>query len=179
MGRDPVENPKDVHSVIGYIPDSQTLYEEMTVKQNVDVFREIFGLPKSQTNEIIKTLSLEAKSNKKVKTLSRGLKQRVLIARALVHSPEVILLDEPTTGLDPSLADVIYKILEDLKNQGSTILLTTHLMNDVERLCDRIVFLHRGEKIEEGTPFELKRKYRNQSLCVQVLNEDNTLSKEF
>jgi len=163
-------DPKKVHSVIGYIPDDQTVYEELTVEQNIDIFRQIHELPKKRTGEIIKTLSLIDKTKVKVKNLSKGLKQRVLIARALVHDPKVILLDEPTTGLDPSSAESIYEILENLKKTGSTILLTTHLMNDVERLCDRIIFINKGEKVEEGSPFELKAKYKNKSVKVQTVD---------
>lgn len=160
--------PKSVHSVIGYIPDDQTIYEELSVEQNIEIFRQIHELPKERTQEIIKTIGLTDKIKEKVKNLSKGLKQRVLIARALVHNPKVILLDEPTTGLDPSSAESIYEILEDLKKAGSTILLTTHLMNDVERLCDRIIFINKGEKIEEGTPLELKSKHKSSQVDVQT-----------
>jgi len=169
-GHNSEKDPKKVHSVIGYIPDDQTVYEELTVKQNIDIFRQIHELPKERTAEIIKRLDLSGKSEEKVRNLSKGLKQRVLIARALVHNPKVILLDEPTTGLDPSSAESIYEILEDLKKSGSTILLTTHLMNDVERLCDRIIFINKGEKIEEGSPFELKSKHKNTSVRVQTID---------
>jgi ABC-2 type transport system ATP-binding protein len=169
-GHNSEREPKKVHSVIGYIPDDQTVYEELSVRQNIDVFRQIHELPKDRTVEIINTLNLNEKIDEKVKNLSKGLKQRVLIARALVHNPKVILLDEPTTGLDPSSAESIYEILENLKKSGSTILLTTHLMNDVERLCDRIIFINKGEKIEEGSPFELKSKYKNTSVKVQTVD---------
>jgi len=162
--------PKKVHSEIGYIPDDQTIYEELSVKQNIDLFRQIHELPKQRTAEIISMLGLSEKTNIKVKKLSKGLKQRVLIARALVHKPKVILLDEPTTGLDPSSAESIYEILEQLKASGSTILLTTHLMNDVERLCDRIIFINKGEKIEEGTPLQLKSKHRSPKVDIQTLD---------
>ena len=171
QGVDPTTDPKKVHASMGYVPDSQTVYDEITVEQNIDVLRRIYEEPKEKTKEIIDRLGLTEKAKTKVKNLSRGLKQRVLIARAIVHGPQVIIIDEPTTGLDPSAAEVIYEILEDFKKMGKTILLTTHLMNDVERLCDRIVFLHRGEKIEEGTPFDLKRKYRDVKLQIQTIEE--------
>lgn len=185
LGYNSERETKKVHSLIGYIPDDQTIYEELSVYQNIDVFRQIHELPKSRTSEIIKTLSLQDKATEKVKNLSKGLKQRVLIARALVHRPKVILLDEPTTGLDPSSAESIYEILEDLKSAGSTILLTTHLMNDVERLCDRIVFVNKGEKIEEGSPQDLKAKYQKKTVHVKTLSGqehtfalDNNLAHE-
>jgi len=178
MGIDPTRDPKKVHPLIGYIPDSQTVYDDITVEQNIDVFRQIHGQPRERTALIIEQLELSDKAKTKVKNLSKGLKQRVLIARALIHDPKVILLDEPTTGLDPSSAESIYRILENLKKDGATILLTTHLMNDVDRLCDRIVFLNKGEKVEEGTPLELKRRYRKPTLEVTTIENERLSTTE-
>lgn len=175
LGINPSKEPKKVLPFIGYVPDNLTIYDEITVEQNIEIFRQIHRLPKERTIEIIQKMGLTDKTKTKVKALSRGLKQRVLIARSLIQNPKVVFLDEPTTGLDPNAAEVIYKILEDLKKGGATIFLTTHLMNDVERLCDKIIFLNQGEKIEEGTPFELKRKYRNPSVEVKVMNKEKQI----
>jgi ABC-2 type transport system ATP-binding protein len=172
FGVNPTTSPKEAHQFIGYIPDNQTIYEDITVKQNIDVFRKIHGLDPARTDEIIEQIELSEKINTKVKDLSKGLRQRVLIARALIHNPKLILLDEPTTGLDPSSANSIYQLLEKLKKEGSSILLTTHLMNDVERLCDHVVFLDKGQKVEEGSPGELKDRYRNQEVEIKVKTSD-------
>jgi ABC-2 type transport system ATP-binding protein len=166
MGFDPSLTPKRVHPFVGYIPDNQCLYDELTVEQNISIFAELYGRGAAHTQKIIERLALLDKTKDKVKNLSKGLKQRVLIARALVHEPQIVILDEPTSGLDPNSAESIYRILEDLKKEGATILLTTHLMNDVDRLCDRIVFINQGRKVEEGSPSQLKRKYSENKIEV-------------
>ncbi len=168
LGMNPVVDPKKIHPFIGYIPDSQTLYEDLPVEDNIRIFAELFAKNKKAVDQILEQVQLIEKRKDKVKSLSKGLRQRVLIARALVHAPRFIILDEPTTGLDPSSADSIYKILEDLKAQGATILLTTHLMNDVDRLCDQIVFIDKGKKVEQGSPSELKRKHALPTLELEV-----------
>ena len=173
LGVNPTKHPKKIHPHIGYIPDSQTLYDELSVQMNIEIFARLFGKGAKQVLEIIERVQLQNKKDVKVKNLSKGLRQRVLIARALVHHPSIIILDEPTTGLDPSSAESIYGILEHLKNQGATILLTTHLMNDVDRLCDQIVFIDKGIKVEEGSPPELKRKYSLPVIEFDVLIDGN------
>lgn len=168
LGIDPSRQPKKIHPFIGYIPDNQALYEEFDVFTNIEIFAKLYGKGQQETHQIIEDIQLTEKKKERVKNLSKGLKQRVLIARALVHRPSFILLDEPTTGLDPSSAEAIYAILESLKKEGATMLLTTHLMNDVERLCDKIVFINKGRKVEEGTPEDLKRKYSLPTVDVQL-----------
>jgi ABC-2 type transport system ATP-binding protein len=168
LGEDPAREPKKIHPHIGYIPDNQALYEDFSVFNNIEIFAKLFGKGAQETEWIIEQIQLTEKKKEKIKNLSKGLRQRVLIARALVHRPKFILLDEPTTGLDPSSAEAIYGILEGLKKEGTTLLLTTHLMNDVDRLCDKIVFINRGEKVGEGSPRELKRKYSLPTVDVQI-----------
>lgn len=177
-GFNPVVEAKKIHPLIGYIPDSQSLYEELSVFENIDLFRRLYLQSPEKTDDIIERIGLSHKKEERVLKLSKGLRQRVLIARALVHNPKIVLLDEPTSGLDPSSAESIYGILEDLKKQGATILLTTHLMNDVDRLCDRIVFVNEGLKVEEGTPAELKKKYSEPTLDVDILEDGHLIRKQ-
>lgn len=174
-GLNPATEAKKLHAHIGYIPDAQSIYEDLSVWQNIDIFRQLQDAPIVTTEEIILMVGLKEKLKTKVKHLSKGLRQRVLIARALVHQPKIILLDEPTTGLDPSSAESIYRILESLKKNGSTILLTTHLMNDVDRLCDHIVFINEGQKVEEGSPESLRQKYgkKLEDIFVHLVGEKN------
>ena len=175
MGIDPTQQAKDLHAHIGYIPDSPTLYEELSVLANIEVFARLYGLGKQEAVAIMERVQLSEKARQKVSQLSKGLKQRVLIARALVHQPPLIILDEPTTGLDPSSAETIYQILEQLKQNGSTILLTTHLMNDVDRLCDQVLFVHKGEVVESGAPVDLKAKYnaRLEDIFIQIVRQSS------
>jgi ABC-2 type transport system ATP-binding protein len=171
FGFNPTTEPKKVHNLIGYIPDKQSLYDELPVYENIDYFRRLHGLPKSRTDELISLFHLEEKRKIKLSKLSRGLRQRVLIARSIAHKPQLLILDEPTTGLDPSSANEILELVEGLKKEGVTILITTHLMNEVERLCDRIVFLDHGKKIAEDTPFNLKMKYKKNT--IQYVKKEN------
>lgn len=185
FGLDPQKELKHIHSRIGYIPDKQSIYDELPVFENIDYFRQLYGLPQHRTSELIEKFGLQEKAKTKLSKLSRGLRQRVLIARSIVHTPELLILDEPTTGLDPHSANDIYTYLEDLKKEGVTILITTHLMTEVERLCDQIVFLHLGQKIAEGSPFSLKMRYKKNTLLMSkktdaaaVLHEEHPLTNE-
>ena len=159
MGINPSVEPKKLHSLIGYVPDRQNFYDSLSVEQNIHIFASLYKKGWKETEHIMEKVQIFDRRKTKISKLSRGLKQRVLIARALVHNPKIMFLDEPTRGLDPSFAEIIYIILEDIKKQGTTVLLTTHLMNDVERLCDRVLFMDKGQKIEEGTLSYLKQKY--------------------
>ena len=170
LGVNPSKDPKAAHSFISCIPDRQTLYDEITVEQNIDLFRRIYKKPPSHTREIIHKMGLDEKARSKAKTLSKGLRQRVLIGRALVHNPEVIFLDEPTSGLDPEATDFVCSILEDLKKRGVTMLLSSHLMYLAERLCDRIALINKGEKKEEGTPAALRKKQGGSQIEVKYLD---------
>ena len=168
FGINPTEEAKAVHAVTGYVPDYPSLYEDLTVYQNIDLFRQIYREPPKRTCDIIKKMNLEDKSQSKAKQLSKGLLQRLLIARSLVHIPQILIMDEPTVALDPSSTNFICQILEELKSQGVTMLLCTHLMSLVERLCDHIILLNKGQKIEEGTLTELKKKYGKSQLKIKV-----------
>ena len=170
---DPVHNPKKLHGFIGYVPDVQSVYDDITVEQNIELFRRIYGEPKKKTREIIQRVQLNDKKKTKAKALSRGLKQRLLLARTLVHTPKVLFLDEPTTGLDPSSTDFICQIFEELKRNKVTMLLSTHLMSLAERLCNYIVLLNKGEKKEEGTLSELKKRHGDSQIKVKFLDKGN------
>lgn len=171
LGIDPVQNPKAAHLLIGYIPDKQSVYNELTMKQNIEIFRQIYKAPKERTGQIIQQMELTDKSETKGKKLSRGLRQRLLIARTLVCDPKVVFLDEPTTGLDPSSTDFVCQILKELKDRGVTLFLTTHLMSLAEKLCDYIVLLNKGEKQEEGTFPELQKQYGNSLMKIGVIEK--------
>ncbi len=179
LGINPSLEPKKLHSFTGYVPDNQNLYKTLTVEQNVKIFANLYKKGDKEVEEILKKVQLYDRRKTRVSELSRGLTQRVLIARALVHRPKLLFLDEPTTGLDPSFAEVIYLVLEEAKKQGTTILLTTHLMNDVERLSDKIVFMDKGEKIEEGSLFDLKQKYSEPYVEVKIEKNGQIETRRF
>lgn len=149
------------------------------MEQNIELFRRIYKEPKERTRQIIQRIDLLDKRNTKAKALSRGLTQRLLLARTLVHTPKALFLDEPTTGLDPSSTDFICQILEELKKEGVTMLLCTHLMSLAERLCDHIVLLNKGEKKADGTLSELKERYGDSQVKVQFLKEGKEKTTTF
>lgn len=177
----PSTHLKEIHRMIGLVPEGQPLYDDITVKENLDVFRRVYNLPQEKTLEIADELELSQKLNSKIKDLSKGLRQRVLIAKAIIHSPTFLLLDEPTSGLDPSSSENIYKRLEILKAKGTTILLTTHLMNDVERLCDDIVFINKGKIVAKGTPSQIKSDYKENQIIIEArhLTTNNPTQRTF
>ncbi|SUA90541.1 Daunorubicin/doxorubicin resistance ATP-binding protein DrrA [Pandoraea pulmonicola] len=144
---------------IGVVPQFDNLDPDFTVRENLAVFGRYFGLSRAEIRERVPALlafaRLEAKADARVGQLSGGMKRRLTLARALINNPDLLVLDEPTTGLDPQARHLIWERLKSLMNEGKTILLTTHFMEEAERLCHRLCVIDAGRKIAEGTPPEL------------------------
>ena len=154
VGKDDIEIKKK----IGVLPQDFSAFERLTVYENIDYFAQMY--PKHlNVDKIIKTLNLEEKREVYFKDLSGGLKQRVGVAISLVNDPEIIFLDEPSTGLDPKARRNVWEAIAELKNRGKTVFLTTHYMDEAYNLADRICVLHKGHIIAEGAPEELINKY--------------------
>ncbi len=145
--------------VTGVIPQEVNLDTDLTVSENLAVFARFFDIPgreaKKRIEELLKFVELEAKRKSKIGQLSTGMKRRLLVARALLNNPKIIVADEPTTGLDPQAKHLIWQRLRLLKNQGATLILTTQYMEEAQQLCDRVVIMHRGKILREGTPSRL------------------------
>jgi lipooligosaccharide transport system ATP-binding protein len=143
----------------GVIPQEITLDIDLTVRENLMVFSRFFDIPKRVAREriegLLKFVELEAKRDSKIDQLSTGMKRRLLIARALLNEPRIIVADEPTTGLDPQARHLIWQRLRQLKNQGATLILTTQYMEEAQQLCDRIVVMYQGKILKEGIPSRL------------------------
>ena len=143
----------------GVIPQEIALDNDLTVYENLIVFAHFFDIPKRESKkriaELLKFVELEAKRNSKIDTLSTGMKRRLLVARALLNNPKLIVADEPTTGLDPQARHLIWQRLRQLKSQGVTLILTTQYMEEAQQLCDRIVIMHQGKILKEGVPSKL------------------------
>ena len=143
----------------GVIPQEITLDIDLTVRENLMVFSRFFDIPKRVAREriegLLKFVELEAKRDSKIDQLSTGMKRRLLIARALLNEPRIIVADEPTTGLDPQARHLIWQRLRQLKNQGATLILTTQYMEEAQQLCDRIVVMYQGKILKEGVPSRL------------------------
>ncbi len=156
---DPATHGQAVRARLGVVPQEDTLDTELTVFENLLIYGRYFGLPRSLLRERIGQLldfvQLSERRGSKVDNLSGGMKRRLVIARALVSEPDVLLLDEPTTGLDPQARHLVWDRLYRLKQQGVTLILTTHYMDEAEQLCDRLVIMDRARIVAEGSPREL------------------------
>jgi lipooligosaccharide transport system ATP-binding protein len=159
LGRDPATDGPEIRARIGVCPQEDTLDLEITVRENLYVYGRYFGLPrkevKERVDELLEFVQLTEKANAMVEDLSGGMKRRLTIARSLINRPEVLLLDEPTTGLDPQARHVVWDRLFRLKQQGVTLVLTTHYMDEAEQLADRLVVMDKGVIVAEGSPLAL------------------------
>lgn len=144
---------------VGVVPQFDNLDPDFTASENLLVFGRYFGLTvteiKSRIPELLAFASLGSKADARIATLSGGMKRRLTLARALVNHPDIVFLDEPTTGLDPQARHLIWERLKQLKSAGKTLILTTHFMDEAERLCDRLIVIDHGKKITEGSPHQL------------------------
>ncbi len=168
--------PDDIEHVRGQInlvPESPTLYERATAKENLELFCALYGVPRSTAREALERVRLTHAAGKKVKTFSTGMKQRLLLARALLNSPRVLFMDEPTRGLDPQSARELHALIEEMARGGTTIFLTTHDMHEADRLCDRVAFLADGAIVALDTPRALKLALV-QAPEVEVVLDDGT-----
>ena len=163
LGLDPQRDGPQVRARIGVVPQDDTLDMELTVRENLIVYGRYFGLGREVVREraqrLIDFVQLNDRADSKVEPLSGGMKRRLTIARSLVNEPELLLLDEPTTGLDPQARHAVWDRLYRLKLQGVTLILTTHYMDEAEQLCDRLVVMDKGKIAAEGSPAELIRAY--------------------
>lgn len=162
LGQNIVNFSADLYQRIGIMTDNSGLYERMTVYQNLEFFARLLNVPKARINELLEQVSLADHTKKLASKLSKGMTQRLILARAVLHQPELLFLDEPTSGLDPSTASAIHDLLLELKNSGTAILLTTHNMEEATFLCDTIALLNDGYIVEHGTPEELKIKFNQE-----------------
>jgi lipooligosaccharide transport system ATP-binding protein len=148
-----------IKRMTGVIPQEITLDVDLTVSENLAVFAHFFDIPKREAKTriagLLEFVELESKRKSKIDELSTGMKRRLLIARALLNQPKLIVADEPTTGLDPQAKHLIWQRLRQLKTQGATLILTTQYMEEAQQLCDRVVIMHRGKILKEGVPSNL------------------------
>jgi lipooligosaccharide transport system ATP-binding protein len=169
LGMDPAKDGPAIRARIGVCPQEDTLDTELNVRDNLIVYGRYFGIPKSQVieraDELLEFVSLTDKAKAKVEDLSGGMKRRLTIARSLVNSPDLLLLDEPTTGLDPQARHVLWDQLFRLKRQGVTLVLTTHYMDEAEQLCDRLVVMDGGRIVAEGSPLDLIREHSTREVA--------------
>jgi lipooligosaccharide transport system ATP-binding protein len=159
LGLDPGRDGPAIRARLGVVPQLDALDNELTVRENIVIYGRYFGLPRkalrARADELLDFVQLSERANDPVEPLSGGMKRRLTIARSLVNDPDLLLLDEPTTGLDPQARHVVWDRLFRLKQRGVTLVLTTHYMDEAEQLCDRLVIMDQGKIAEEGSPLEL------------------------
>jgi lipooligosaccharide transport system ATP-binding protein len=169
LGMDPAVDGPAIRGRIGVCPQEDTLDTELNVRDNLYIYGRYFGLPRAEVrqrcDELLEFVQLTERARSKVEALSGGMKRRLTIARSLINRPEVLLLDEPTTGLDPQARHVVWDRLFRLKQQGVTLVITTHYMDEAEQLCDRLVVMDRGVIVAEGSPQELIRTYSTREVA--------------
>lgn len=166
---DVVKNPSQVRREIGVLFGGEVgIYDRLSARENIEYFGRLYGMTKENIDkkieELTQDLKMEEYIDKRAGKFSRGMKQKVSIARTIVHSPKVMLFDQPSTGLDVSAARVIHEFILKCKSENKIILLSSHSMEEVEKLCDRLVIIHRGKLVDEGTVSYLKEKYKNDDL---------------
>ena len=149
----------EVLEQIGIVSDTSGFYEKMSLYNNLKAYAMIFGIDMKKVDELLQKVGLYDSRNKIAEKLSTGMKQRMLLVRALINQPKLLFLDEPTSGLDPSTSRTIHDLLLELKAKGTTIFLTTHDMQEATLLCDRLALLHKGKLVEVGSPHEIIQKY--------------------
>jgi lipooligosaccharide transport system ATP-binding protein len=169
LGMDPAEDGPAIRARLGVCPQEDTLDTELNVFDNLYIYGRYFGLPKAEVRaraeEQLEFVQLQDKRAAKVEDLSGGMKRRLTIARSLVNRPDLLLLDEPTTGLDPQARHVLWERLFRLKQQGVTLVITTHYMDEAEQLCDRLVVMDGGLIVAEGSPLELIREHSTREVA--------------
>lgn len=159
MGCDVVEDRQHLKPQIGVVFDSQNLYERMSARDNLRFYARLYRVKKARVEEVLAQVGMSDRAGDKMKTYSNGMKQRILIARALLHKPKVLFLDEPTRGLDPNVARDLRAIVTRLAEQGMTVFLTTHYMEEADQLSDRVAIIDQGHIVALDTPERLKAKH--------------------
>ena len=177
LGKDPEKFGPQIRAHLGVIPQKDNLDEQLTVTQNLYIYGRYFGLSnkfiKGKIEELLEFAQLEEKRDAKVDSLSGGMKRRLTIARALVSDPDILMLDEPTTGLDPQARHILWDRLFRLKEKGVTLVITTHFMDEAEQLCERLIVIDRGKIMAEGSPTDLIKRYSSKEVLELRFGSEN------
>jgi lipooligosaccharide transport system ATP-binding protein len=177
LGLDPRRRGPEIRGRLGVVPQEDTLELELSVRQNLEMFGRYFDIPRNvlreRATELLEFTQLSERANDKVDDLSGGMKRRLTIARALMNQPEILILDEPTTGLDPQARHLVWERLYRLKREGVTQIITTHYMDEAEQLCDRLVVMDHGTIVAEGPPSELIARHSTREVVELRFDTDS------
>jgi ABC-type multidrug transport system ATPase subunit len=169
-GLDVVREWAAIKPMFGYVPDRENHFEEFTGRRNLEFFGELYGVPRLRAAEVLKMVELDEAADLPVRGYSLGMRKKLLLARALLHEPQVLYLDEPTANLDIHSAEVVHRILRDRVKMGATVILTTHDMDEVEKICDRVGIVCRGKLVALDSPLALKQQHTERK--VDVIRDD-------
>lgn len=182
LGEDYTGNAKKAQAIMGIVPDESNLYEELSGWENLAFCGALYGMEKKSREEratrLLKEFGLEEAAGKSFKTYSRGMKRKLAIAAGIIHQPEILFLDEPTTGIDVAFARQIRSLILDLHSKGTTIFLTTHYIEEAERLCERLAFIVQGKIVREGTVEEMMKETQRENIVNFTLGGDFTRIEE-
>ncbi len=180
LGKDPEKFGPQIRAHLGVIPQKDNLDDQLSVTENLYIYGRYFGLSnkfiRGKIEELLEFAQLEEKRDAKVETLSGGMKRRLTIARSLVSEPDILMLDEPTTGLDPQARHILWDRLFRLKEKGVTLVITTHFMDEAEQLCERLIVIDRGKIMAEGSPVELIKNYSSKEVLEVRFGSENNES---
>lgn len=169
---DIAKDPMHIKKIIGVVLEQQNLYDDLTVKDNIVLFCKIHGINYGEARKILEQFRIENLEKKHIKHLSKGQRQRVLIARAMVHKPKLLFLDEPTSGLDPESAFVLRGLIKQINASGTTVFLTTHNLEEADELCNHVAFIKNGRIIRYGSLDKLRSEYGSSNIKIEYLEND-------
>ena len=175
LGMDIAKNVEKVQGEIGVCFEETNLYEQMSAVENLKLFARLFGIRPFSANALLRRVGLAGREKDRVETYSKGMKQRLMVARSLVNRPRVLFLDEPTAGLDPTSSEAIRNIILEERERGATVFLTTHDMLEADNLSDRVVFMNQGKIVALDTPHNLKQQYGKRALKAKVSTQGGEL----
>lgn len=175
LGLDVAHKAKAVQAQIGVCFELTNLYEQMSARENLNLFARLFAVKDFDAEGVLQRVGLDGRANDRVETFSKGMKQRLMVARTLVNKPRILFLDEPTEGLDPTSAQSIRNIILEERERGATIFLTTHDMEEADKLSNRVAFINQGKIVALDTPHALKQQYGKRALKIQVAGENGNL----
>ncbi len=183
-GKDVAKYPRQIKAILGVVPQENNLDPDLTVVQNLMVYSRYFDIPNkiavTRATEVLEMFQLLERSHTRIDSLSGGMKRRLIFARALVNQPKILILDEPTTGLDPQAKHLVWQKIRYLKEQGVTTVLSTQNMEEASHLCDRLVIMHQGKILAEGTPTDLITRYAGKEvleLRIKPEEKDTIISR--
>jgi ABC-2 type transport system ATP-binding protein len=177
LGEELPRGAAKVQSRIGVSFEKTNLYEDMTAEENLKFYARLFGIRKYMPGPLLERVELVGKEKDRVSSYSKGMKQRLMVARSLINSPDILFLDEPTDGLDPVSAATIRRIIREEKSRGVSIFLTTHNMQEADKLSDRVAFINQGEIVTLDSPIALKQQYGERALNVEILDEHENIKE--